>query len=125
VDIARSVGDPVLLSVALDAQGAAAENAGQLREAHRIGLERLALLPALSRDDPHAGSEIFDILYMAPRAAIGMGALAAALAAARMASAEDLVGHHAALSAGLQILPLVLMGELADALRRSTTAWEV
>jgi len=44
VDIARSVGDPVLLSVALDAQGAAAENAGQLREAHRIGVERLATL---------------------------------------------------------------------------------
>jgi hypothetical protein len=81
--LARQVGDPVLISGALDANACAALSDGRFKDAYRLTLERLALLERLPRHDPRTGAEVFDIFHMATEAALTAGEVNAALAHAR------------------------------------------
>ncbi|MEN3537599.1 LuxR C-terminal-related transcriptional regulator [Microbispora sp. ZYX-F-249] len=124
VRAARATGDPVLLSAALDAVSAAETTAGRLREAHRVTQERFALLAAMPRHDPRAAPELVDTFTMASTYAVATGNLDIALRTARAAMDDDLLGHHSYLSAATLILPLVLAGEFAEALRHAAAVWD-
>ncbi|MEU8803301.1 LuxR C-terminal-related transcriptional regulator [Spirillospora sp. NPDC048819] len=124
VAAAHAAGDPVLVSTGLDAMVSAALRAGRVREAHRIGRERLDLLDALSRDDPGCAVEIVDIVHVAVNCAIAAGDLPGALAVARRALADDLLEDQYYLSSNTIILPLALSGEFDEALRYAGEAWE-
>lgn len=124
VAAARTAGDPVLVSAALDATVSAALRAGRVRAAHRIGRERLDLLDALPRDDPRCAVEIVDIVHVAVNCATAAGDLPGALAVAREALADDLLHEQYYLSSNTIILPLALSGEFGEALRYAGEAWE-
>src|SRR4051794_18368039 len=70
VAMARALDDPVMLSNALDALGAADLFEGHSREAARSTRERIELLPRFDRHDPRCGGEIIDILHMGMEHAI-------------------------------------------------------
>ncbi|MFL6072248.1 MAG: ATP-binding protein [Mycobacteriales bacterium] len=122
--LARKTGDPVLISAGLDALGTIAAGDGRYRDAYRISTERLALLAVMDRDDPRSAIEIVDVLHVATADALSAGELPAALAVARQAMADDLIGDHPYLSTSKLIPPLVLRGEVAEALRHADTLWE-
>ncbi len=124
VAAARTTGDPVLVSAALDAVCAAETTAGRLREAHRVTRERFALLATMPRDAPRAAPEIVDTFTMASTYAVATGNLHTALLTARAALDDDLLGHHSYLSALNLILPLVLTGEFEEALRHAPAVWD-
>ena len=94
VAAARQLGDPVLLLGALDALAGAVAQAGGLREAHRLGSERLRLAADLPRHDPSAAAEITDAFHAASTAAIAAGDLQVAEAIARRARTDDPIGSH-------------------------------
>ncbi|WP_141579575.1 LuxR C-terminal-related transcriptional regulator [Actinomadura sp. WMMA1423] len=121
---ARATGDPVLLSAALDACGIAALTAGRFREAHRIATERVGLLAAMPRDVPYPAPEITDTYHMATSCAVAAGDLRAALAAARLAASDDLVGDRSPVAMSTLLQSLVLMGDLDEALSHADTLWE-
>ncbi|MFD2767189.1 ATP-binding protein [Micromonospora eburnea] len=123
VAAARRAGDTVLVSAALEAVSAAATRRGRLREAHQVAGERLALLPALPRDDPYAGPEIVDALHMAVTYAIAAGDLPAALAAAQRAQRDDLLSNHPYASASKLIPALALTGQFRAAIRQADATW--
>ncbi|WP_197093924.1 ATP-binding protein [Nonomuraea sp. SBT364] len=125
VAAARATGDPVLICAALDASGIGALAAGRFRDAHRIATERLGLLPAMPRDVPYPAPEITDAFHMASSCAVAAGDLPAALRAARLASADDLIGDRSPVAVSTLIPPLVLTGELDEALRHAPALWEV
>ncbi|SCL46534.1 Predicted ATPase [Micromonospora citrea] len=120
---ARSAGDPVLVSAALEAVSVAATTAGRLREAHRVTGERIALLPSLPRDDPYAGVEIVDALHMAAGCAIVAGDLRAALAGALRVTHDDLLSNHPYGPASKLVPALALSGWLAEAVRHADAMW--
>ncbi|XRQ14707.1 LuxR C-terminal-related transcriptional regulator, partial [Actinomadura welshii] len=124
VAAARAADDPVLVSAALDAVVSAALRAGRLREAHRVGRERLGLLGVLSRDDPGCAAEIVDIAHVAVNCATAAGDLPGALDLARRALADDLLDEQYYLSSNTVILPLALSGAFGEALRYADAAWE-
>jgi hypothetical protein len=74
LDAARSVGDHVLESSALDALAAAALFTGDVAEAHRIAQRRLARVAGW-RDDPAVGLELKDALHVATFCALAAGDL--------------------------------------------------
>ncbi|MGN9787724.1 ATP-binding protein [Nonomuraea sp. ZG12] len=125
VAAARATGDPVLICAALDASGIAALTAGRFRDAHRIATERVGLLPAMPRDVPYPAPEITDAFHMASSCAVAAGDLPAALRTARLAGADDLIGDRSPVALSTLIPPLVLTGELDEALRRAPALWEV
>ncbi|MGJ6969899.1 ATP-binding protein [Streptosporangium sp. G11] len=122
VAAARRAGDPVLLSAALDAVAIAARAAGRRDKSYRISRERLSLLTAMPRHDPHAAPEILDTHQVTCEAALDIGDLRAAGSAARLAAADELVGDSY-LSAANLITPLVLAGDFEEALDLAATAW--
>lgn len=124
VALARAAGDPVLVSAALDALVSAALRAGRLREAHRVARDRLDLLAGLPLADPRCSAEVVDIVHVAVNCAFAAGDLPAALAAARPALADDLLGDQYYLSTNNLILPLALSGAFGEALRHADGAWE-
>ncbi|TDB99245.1 LuxR C-terminal-related transcriptional regulator [Actinomadura sp. 7K534] len=125
VAAARATGDPVLLCGALDAAGIAALTAGRFREAHRVAAERVGLLPAMPRDVPYPAPEITDAFHMGSSCAVAAGDLPAALAAARLAAADDLIGERSPVAVSTLLPPLVLTGGLREALDHAPTLWGV
>ncbi|MGI5205559.1 ATP-binding protein [Spirillospora sp. CA-108201] len=122
---ARSAGDPVLLSAALDGCCIAALTAGRFREAHRIAAERAGLLPAMPRDVPYPAPEITDTYHMATACAVAAGDLRAALSAARLAASDDLVGDRSPVALSTLVQALVLRGDLDEALSHEAALWDV
>ncbi|MDF5759206.1 LuxR C-terminal-related transcriptional regulator [Spongiactinospora sp. TRM90649] len=125
VTAARATGDPVLTSSAMDTLISALGSTGRLHEAQRVSEERLTLPASMSRRDPRAAPEIVDAFHMAARCAIDTGDLPAALAVARRAEADELVGaDQYFVSTGHLMLTLALMGDFDEALRHADTAWD-
>jgi hypothetical protein len=124
VPAARATGDPVRISVALDAVSFAMLGAGRFQEAHQLNQERLALLATVDQDDPGAAAEIEDSFISACLDALRAGDLPAALSAARRLPADDLLGSDSYIAMGMQIPPLVLTGDLATGLRYATRMWD-
>jgi len=112
------LGDPTLVSSALDAAAAAATHDGHFKEASRYSLERLQLLDRLPRHDPKVGGEIADIFHMASEAAVGAGELAVALASARNSYHDDTNQGLPQFAATHLLPPLVLRGEFDEAWSR-------
>ncbi len=125
VAAARATGDPVLVSAGLDGIGIVALAAGRFREAHRIATERVALLDAMSRDDPYPAPEITDTYHMAATCAVAVGDLAAARSVARLAAADDLVGSESAVAMSALLPALVLLGDLDEVVRGGLVLWDV
>ena len=124
VTAARATGDPVLVSAALGAVRAAAVTVGDVRDAHRLSSERLAMLPVLDRADPRDAAEIQDVLSVAVVDAVAVGDLPAALATAARVLDGDADGDHPHLTLSTVMPPLVLTGDLAQALRHASAMWD-
>jgi predicted ATPase/DNA-binding CsgD family transcriptional regulator len=124
VPAARAAGDPVLVSAALGAVRAAAVTVGDVRDAHRLSSERLAMLPVLDRADPRDAAEIQDVLSVAVVDAMAVGDLPAALATAARVLDGDADGDHPHLTLSTVMPPLVLTGDLAQALRHASAMWD-
>ncbi|RZS37775.1 putative ATPase [Herbihabitans rhizosphaerae] len=125
VATARATGDPVLISAGLDGVGITALADGRFREAHRVATERMALLDDMSRDDPYPAPEITDTYHMAATCAVAVGELSAALSVARLAAADDLVGHQSAVAMSALLPALVLLGDLDGVVRDGPVIWDV
>ncbi|WP_158088547.1 ATP-binding protein [Thermoactinospora rubra] len=123
VAAARATGDDVLLLGALDALATATAQAGDTREAHRIGGERLKLITALPADDPASAAEIIDAFHAAGTAAIATGDLPAALTIQRRSRTEDPIGAHPYIAAPRRIRVLALSGRFDEALAHAETMW--
>ncbi len=121
---ARAVGDPLVMSAALDAVISAAAHAGHLREANRRSGERLAVQATLDRYEPAAAPEIEDAFHVGAVCAIAAGDLPTAVRIATRVRDDDLVGEHPYISASNIVPALVLTGDLDEALRSATTMWE-
>jgi hypothetical protein len=121
------LGDPTLISSALDAAAAAAAHDGHFKESSRYSLERLQLLDRLPRHDPKVGGEIADIFHMASEAAVGAGELGAALASARNSYHDDTNQGLPQFAATHLLPPLVLRGEFDEAVEQAMVmrqGWE-
>jgi predicted ATPase/DNA-binding CsgD family transcriptional regulator len=121
---ARLAGDPVLISGALDAVIGVLDAGGRLREAHQLSKERARLLERLPRHDPRAGAEIVDTYHMVNAIAVTAGDLPEALAAARMAEADDIAAGQPHLTASKFVMPLVLQGRFDEASARAAIMWD-
>ncbi len=127
VAAARACGDLLLVSAALDALCSAALHDGEVRAAHRITLDRLALLPGLDRTDPACAPEIEDTYYVAATTAMAAGDLRAALQIGREVQADELVGRHPFIAASDLAAPLLLAGgpaELDEGFALVETMWD-
>ncbi|GIF46172.1 putative ATPase [Asanoa ferruginea] len=124
VAAARAAGDPVVLSAALDALRTAAVDARRFADARAHSAERRALLATVDRAQPAAGPEIADMLISAMGDEFAAGDLHALTAAARALRDDDLVGNDSYSSIASQVAPLVLTGDLTEALRCGQIAWE-
>jgi len=121
------LGDPTLISSALDAAAAAASFDGHLKESSRYSSERLQLLDRLPRHDPKVGGEIADIFHMASLSAVGAGELGAALASARNSYHDDTNQGLPQFAATHLLPPLVLRGEFDEAVEQAMVmrqGWE-
>ncbi|HEX4811122.1 MAG TPA: LuxR C-terminal-related transcriptional regulator [Nonomuraea sp.] len=123
VAAARAAGDDVLLLGALDALATATAQAGDTREAHRIGRERIALVTALPTGDPAATAEIIDAFHAAGTAAIAAGDLPAARTIQQRSRTEDPIGTHPYIAAPRLIRVLALTGRFDEALAHAETMW--
>ena len=124
---AERVHDPVLVSAALDALGAAQIMGGHLASTHDLGDRRLALLTQLPGHQPRAGSEIHDILHMAVENAVSAGEVGLALETAERFEADELVAASPLMMLSKPIVPLVLLGRFEEAIARGVRvreAWE-
>ena len=110
VTVSRACGDPLLVSAALDALYSAAVHEGEVRAAHRIAQDRLALLPGLDRTDPACAPELEDAYYVATTTAMAAGDLRAALQIGREVQADELMGRHPFIAASDLAAPLLLAG---------------
>jgi hypothetical protein len=125
--LARRLGDPVLISSALDAVAAAAEFAGHYKEASRLSAKRLDLLDQLPRHDPRVGGEVADIFHMVTEAAIMTGELPAALACAQRAHDDPLYKGLPYLASSRLLIPLALQGAFDETLvhaEATRNSWE-
>ena len=125
--LARRVGDPVLISGALDANACSALSDGRFKDASRLSTERLALLERLPRHDPRTGGEVFDIFHMATEAALAAGELDAALTHARNSYRDSTAQGLPHFAANHMIIPLALQGAFDEALvqgRIMREGWE-
>ncbi|MBO2453148.1 hypothetical protein J4573_39065 [Actinomadura barringtoniae] len=119
----RATKDPVLISSALCAAGAAALHDGRLREANGITGERLRLLPSMDRDDPYCGPEICSTYGRACIYAIMAGDLPGAMDAARAGIEDDLLSDTH-ITASRLVQPLVLTGRFRDAIGYAERMWD-
>ena len=124
---AKQLGDPVLVSSALDAVAGTLADDNRFKEAARFTTERLSLLNRLPRHDPLTGGEVADIFHMATESALAAGELHVALGRAR-------ASYHDSSSQGLPhfaanhlVIPLALQGEFDEAIAHSKVmkeGWE-
>ena len=119
---ARTAGDPVLISAAIDAVTSADGAAGRFRDAHRLSRERIRLFDRLPRHDPRIGLEIIDTLHVTPLVAVAAGDLPGAIAAARRAWQDPLSGLY--MRASKHVVPLVLAGRFEEALTFAGAMWD-
>ncbi|WP_171075324.1 ATP-binding protein [Nonomuraea basaltis] len=124
VAAARATGDDVLLLGALDVLTTATAQAGDTREAHRIGSERLELITALPAGDPASAAEIIDAFHAAGKAAIAAGDLPAARTIQRRSRTEDPIGAHPYIAAPRLIRVLALTGRFDEALAHAEAMWD-
>jgi tetratricopeptide (TPR) repeat protein len=124
VAAARATGDDVQLLGALDVLSTTTARAGDTREAHRIGGERLALVAALPAGDPASAAEIIDAFHAAGKAAIAAGDLPAARAVQRRSLTEDPIGGHPYIAAPRLIRVLALTGRFDEALAHAEDMWD-
>ena len=123
----RALGDPVLLSNALDGLTTAALVRGAIREAAQHTLERLELIDRMDHRDPRTGGEITDTYHMAMETAVGTGELRRARSVAELVARNEVGRTIAFLTTSRMVIPLAFMGEFdaalaeADAMR---AAWE-
>lgn len=122
LEAARAADDPVLIVAALDAVIMGEAGAGRFREAQRLGRERIEQFHRLVRHDPRTGIEIIDTLHVGPLVAIAAGDLAAAEAAARLASDDPFSGLY--MRASKHVVPLTLAGRFDEALAMARTMWD-
>lgn len=122
--LARTAGDPVLISSALDAVGYRLHRAGRVAEAIRVHRERAILLDRLDPTQPRDAAEIGDIYLSACVDEMFTGDPRAALAAARRLPPGGLYGANSYVATGMEIAPLVLTGDLDGALSRATRITE-
>ena len=125
--LARRLGDPVLISSALDAASAAVASRGGYKEASRLTAERLELLDRLPRHEPRVGGEVADIFHMATESALAAGELDDALASARCAHRDSISQGLAHFPATHLVTPLALQGSFDEALAQATVmreGWE-
>ena len=115
VELARQTEDPRLISIALDAAGAAYTVEYRHREAARLTAERVKLLDRMARHDPQVGGEIADIYHMATETAISTGQLDEALAIARRQAEDDATFGLAHFAANNFVIALALKGEFDEA----------
>ncbi|MGV9360025.1 ATP-binding protein [Amycolatopsis sp. NPDC003731] len=121
--VAAAAGDPLLLSAALDARCTAQALAGRPDQAYRTTQERLALVTALDRTDPHAAVEVLDAFRAAITYAVATGALSDALASSRRAAGDPaLAGHPYWGTSGL-VTTLALTGRFAEASEAAEELW--
>lgn len=126
LEAAERADDPMLVSAALDALGAAQVMGGHLAKTHELGARRLGLLTRLPTHQPRAGSEIHDILHMAVENAISAGEVAFAFETAQRFD-DELVVTAPLMAHSKQIVPLVLMGRFDEAIARGQSTrqmWE-
>ena len=110
---ARALGEPVLLSGALDALGSALREEGRVTEACRLTLERIALLDVLPAHDPWTGSEQLDIRHMANDSPLTAGEPAEALMFAERFATEGSAGGVAWVARRGVVVALALLGDFA------------
>ena len=116
---AERLGDPVLMSSALDANCAAVAEDNNFKDALQFTAQRLGLLGALPRHEPRVGGEVADIFHMATESALAAGELHLAMANARMSyydSSSEGLPHFAA---NHLVIPLALQGEFDEAVRQA------
>ncbi|TQM43113.1 ATP-binding protein [Pseudonocardia cypriaca] len=123
VTAASRTGDAMLLSAALGALRGAAVVGADLREAHRLSTERLALLAAFDPAEPGGAAEIEDVLAVACADAVAVGEIAAALEVARRILDADVHGDAPHLSLSTVLPALVLAGDLEWARREAPAMW--
>jgi predicted ATPase/DNA-binding CsgD family transcriptional regulator len=121
------LGDPTLISSALDAAASLASHDGHFKDASHYSAERLGLLGRLPRHDPDVGGEVADIWHMASESAVGAGELRAALVSARSSYHDDANEGLPHFAATHRIPPLVLLGEFDEAVEQAIVmcdGWE-
>jgi predicted ATPase/DNA-binding CsgD family transcriptional regulator len=124
---ARALGDPLLISEALDAVASGESYAGHRKEFARVTSERLDLVDDLPRHLPSSGLEVFDVFHMVTEAALAVGDLDAAVSAGRRAQAERIDAALPFLAASRLAIPLVLLGQFDEAVvqaERMRESWE-
>jgi hypothetical protein len=113
LEAARTVGDPILESSALDALTAAEIFRLDMITAHRLAVERVKRLRATRTDDPATGLELKDALHVAAFCALGTGDLDAALAMARAQHDLPFLRETRDVADDELMAPMALAGDLA------------
>ena len=114
--MAHRLGDPVLLSSALDANCAAVAEDNCFKQASQFTAQRLALLERLPRHQPRTGGEVADIFHMATESALAAGELNIALANARTSYHDSTNQGLPHFAANHLVIPLTLQGKFDEAL---------
>ncbi len=125
--LAREVGDPLLISDALDAVASVASFAGRHKEAARLTTERIALVDVMARHAPEVGLEVFDAYHMATETRLASGDLEGALDIARRSKADRLAAAVPYQPASHLVLPLALRGDFDEVLTQAELmrdSWE-
>ncbi len=125
--LTRRLGEPVLISSALDATSVALAEQGRLKESARLTTQRLALLEELPRHDPRFGGEVADIFHMATESALAAGELEIALGSARRSYDDSTRQGLPQFAACHLVVPLVLQGAFDEALAHAAVmreSWE-
>jgi predicted ATPase/DNA-binding CsgD family transcriptional regulator len=118
---ARRVGDPVLISGALDAAAEAARAAGKYRQAHKLSVERSQLIGRLARHEVRTGFEISDSRSIT--LAVAAGDLPGALSMADVAAGNPLVGDQP-MTLFRRVIALSLQGDFDAAIADATGMWQ-
>jgi predicted ATPase len=124
--LARTAGDDVLESAALDGLTSSLLFGGQPQAAYREAAARVALLGA-THDDPAHALEIKDALHMAVYAALGAGDLAAARDYAIRQQEMGCLREHRDLAEEETVAPAALSGDwptVLDTARRYLADWQ-
>jgi len=124
LELARRLGDPVLISNGLDAAACAASAIGEFKEYSRLSAERLTLLDLLPRHDPRVGGEVADTYHMATEAALAAGELPQALANATASVHDETTEGLNHFAANHLIIPLALQGKFDDVMAQASIMQE-
>ena len=116
---AQQVGDPRLLSSALDANASATGEEGRNRQAWAFTRDRLALLEHLPRHDPRSGGEVVDIFHMGTERALAAGAIGDAIAVAFRQQQDASSRGLPHFAANHLVVPFTLQGRFEEALAQA------